>query len=209
MIVPFFCARVTCSRGKRNGEAQWQKDHLNAKDAKRGARRNGHDSIVLRWQNDEKYRESQKVHGWTEEFCRDLDYLTTIDISYSAWHQRNHYENTIFLVSHDDDRQAGPMRARKDFQSTTQNLTDLRQEQGRKNSCIPKNERARQTPFDEALRADLEWHSQNWKTYSSQTSSSSSSQQLWQHEHQDTQLARTPGHSMARIFCFTDFAYRH
>ena len=56
-----------------------------AKDAQRGARRNGHVSIVLRWQNDEKCRVSQKVHGLTEEFCRYLDYLTTIDISCSPW----------------------------------------------------------------------------------------------------------------------------
>ena len=78
-----------------------------------------------------------------------------------------------------DDRQAGLMRARKKSKSTTQPLTSLRQEQGRQNSFFPKNERVRQRPFDEALRADLEWHSQNWKTYWSQTSSSSSSQQWW------------------------------
>ena len=60
-------------------------------------------------------RESQKVHGWTEDYCRYLDYLTTIDISHSAtWHQRNRYENTILLGSNDDE-QAGRMRARKDF----------------------------------------------------------------------------------------------
>ena len=63
--------------------------------------------------------------------------------------------------------------------STTQTLRSLRQEQGRQNSFIPKNERVRQRPLDEALRADLEWQSLNWKT-----SSSSSSRNWWQHEHQ-------------------------
>ena len=44
----------------------------------------------------------------------------------------------------------------------------------------------RQRPFNEALRAELEWMSQNWRTYVSQPSSSSSSSQNWsQHEHQD------------------------
>ena len=75
----------------------------------------------------------------------------------------------------------------KDFKSTTQLLAGLRRKRGRQNVYIPKNERARQRPFDEAWRADLEWHSPNWKTHWSQTSSSSSSQQRWQHEHQDTQ----------------------
>ena len=116
-------------------------------------------------------------------------YLTTIEISYTApWHQRHHYESTITLVCNDDDRQAAPTRARNDFKPTTKTLTCLRQEQGRQNSFIPKNERVRERPFDEALRAELEWISQIWKTYWSQPSSSTSpSQNWWQHEHQDSQ----------------------
>ena len=174
LIVPHCQARVNYSRGKRHGEAQWQKDDWKARDAHRGASKNSHDSIMLRCQIDEKCRESQKVRGWTEDYYQYLDHLTTIDISYSAtWHQRNRYENTIVLVGNDDDRQAGPMRAREDFRSTTHNLTVLQREQGRQNSHIPKNERARQRPFNEALRADLEWHTNggntNTKTLNGQT----------------------------------------
>ena len=81
-------------------------------DARRGAKRKGHDSIVIGWQEGEKYRHSHEVHGWTEEFCRYLDHLTTINIFYTApWNQRHRYESTISLVCNDDDRQAGPMRA--------------------------------------------------------------------------------------------------
>ena len=89
----------------------------------------------------------------------------------------------------DDDRQAGWMRARKDCKPTTKIPISLRHEPRRQDSFIPKNERVRQRPFDEALRTELEWMSQNWKTYWSQpfSSSSSSSQQWWQHEHQDSQ----------------------
>ena len=52
-----------------------------------------------------------------KNYCQNLDYLTTMDISHSAtWHQWNRYEYTILLVSDDDDdSQAGPMRALKDF----------------------------------------------------------------------------------------------
>ena len=125
---------------------------------------------------------------WTEEYCRYLDFLITIDISYIApRHQRHLYESTITLACNDEDRQAGPMKARKDFGPTTKILASLRQEQGRQNSFIPKNERMRQRPFDEALRAKSEWMSQNWTTDFSQPSSSSSSQNWWQHEHQDSQ----------------------
>ena len=102
MMVPYHHARANYSRGTRR-EAQLQKDHWKARGARRGARKNNHDSIVLRWQNDEKYQESWKVHGWAEDYCRYLDNLTTVGISYSApWHQRNGYENTILVVSNDD-----------------------------------------------------------------------------------------------------------
>ena len=145
-------------------------------------------TIVIRWQEDETCRSSQQVHGWTEEYCRYLGYFTTIDISYTApWHQRHRYESNITLVCNDENRQGGPMKARQDFKPTTKILASLRQEKGRQHSFIPKNERMRQRPFDEALRAELEWMSQNGRTYFSQPSScSSSSENWWQHEHQDS-----------------------
>ena len=144
---------------------------------------------MLRLQNDANYRESQKVPGWTEDDCRYLDYLTTIDISHSAtWHQRNQYGNTILLLSNDD-KHAGRMRARKDFKSTTQNLAALQREYGRQNAQIPRNERARPRPCDEALRVDLEWHSQNCKSHWSQTSFVIFTTKV---------ATRTPRHSMAR-----------
>ena len=75
-------------------------------------------------------------------------------------HQWHRYESTITPVCNDHDRQAGPTRARKDFRPTTKILTSLRQEQGRHNFFVPMNERVRQRPFDDALRAELEWMSQ-------------------------------------------------
>ena len=90
LIVPYYLARVNHSRGKKHGKAQWQQDHWNAVNAKRGAWKHNKNSIVIRWQEDEKYRNSQQGHGWTEEDCRYLDYLTTINISYIATWQQTH-----------------------------------------------------------------------------------------------------------------------
>ena len=70
-----------------------------------------------------------------------MDHLKTIHISYTApWHQRHRYVSTITLACNDEDRQAAPMKARRDFKSTTKILASLRQERGRQNSFIPKNE---------------------------------------------------------------------
>ena len=69
-----------------------------------------------------------RAHGWTEEYCRYLDYLTTIDIYYMApWHQRHRYESSITLAC--NDRQAGKMKARKiqtHFENSRKSLTRSR-----------------------------------------------------------------------------------
>ena len=51
-----------------------------------------------RWQNDEVYRESQLVHGWTDERVKYLDYTSEIDIIHNApCRQRLRYENTVYM----------------------------------------------------------------------------------------------------------------
>ena len=93
--------------------SSWQRDHWKAMYAKSGAKKHEKDTIT--------------ANGWTEEYCRYLDYLTTIDISYTAsWHQRHIYESTMTLACNDEDLQAGPMKATGDFKPTTKILTSLR-----------------------------------------------------------------------------------
>ena len=47
-------------------------------------------SILDRWQNEEIYRASLLVHGWTEEYVKYSGYISKIDISYDAlYNQRN------------------------------------------------------------------------------------------------------------------------
>ena len=95
-----YLARVIRSMGKKYGDQQWQEDHWKAMHARRGSWKHNKGTIVIRWQEDEKYRNSQQTRGWTEEYCRYLDCLTTIDISYAApWHQSHQCESTITLVS--------------------------------------------------------------------------------------------------------------
>ena len=165
-----------------------QKDHWKAKDDKKRARKHNEDSIELRWISDDIYRASQTKIGWTREYCRYLDFLTTIVISYCAtWKQRSRYENNLVLGVNDSPH-PGPMRERGDFPKITRRLATLQREQGRVNVYIPKEERERQRPFNETLRADLEWHSDNWRFHWSQAASSSSTQwwesAKWHEPHQ-------------------------
>ena len=170
MTVSYYLVRVNYSRGAKHGERQWQKYHWTVKDAQKGARKHNQDSIELRWIN----RAFQTKIGWTREYCRYLDFLTTIDISYCAtWKQRSRYENS-FVLGVNDGPHPGPMREGDDFPKTIRRLSALQREQGRVNAHIPKEERERQRPFNETLRADLEWHRHTWRSHWLQASSSSS-----------------------------------
>ena len=55
MSVPYLVVKMDYSRGARHGLTQWQDDHWKAEDAKPHAEKKKHDSIVLRWRNDDKY----------------------------------------------------------------------------------------------------------------------------------------------------------
>ena len=73
-------------------------------------------SVLDRWQDDEIYRASQLVHGWTEEYVKYLDYISQIDISYEApYKQRNRYETTLFMRGVDSNKQAEPLCQRPIF----------------------------------------------------------------------------------------------
>ena len=84
LIVLHYVARINRSTNKKCGESQWRRDHWKAKDATRAAIKNGKDTITIRWQQDEQYRESQMAHGWTGEYCKHLIYPKTIDVDYMA-----------------------------------------------------------------------------------------------------------------------------
>ena len=121
------------SRGAKHGLSQWQYDHWKAGDARKGARKKGKDFIVQRWQEDETYRASQTVHGWTEEYCRYLDDLSPIHMSYVAtWKERSRCENSLVLGLNDGPH-PGRMTNREDFPQAARALGALQRHQGRVN----------------------------------------------------------------------------
>ena len=59
LSTPYYIVKRTYSRGARHGQSQWQYDHWKAKETRRNAQNKGHDSVLLRRQDGEKYRNSQ------------------------------------------------------------------------------------------------------------------------------------------------------
>ena len=78
-----------------------------------------------------RYQTSQTVHGLTEEYCRYLDSIASVDISYAAtWKERSRYENNLALGSYDGSL-PGPTTRRHDFPLAVRTLAAIKHEQGR------------------------------------------------------------------------------
>ena len=128
---------------------------------------NKNPSMLVRCMTDEENRSSQMAHGWTEAYCRYLDYLVTVDITHVApHHQRHRYESTITMKCSDSDLQLGQMKDRDDYQATTRLLVNIRKEQGRANTHIPKMQRTRQSnTLHPKVQQRLEWLSEHYEEY--------------------------------------------
>ena len=158
-----------------NGDKTMQRPQTQNEEQKK---RGNHPSILSRWQNDEIWRASHLAIGWPETYVKYLDYITTVDIKHDAPHrQRYRYENRIFMRSDDPKLQAGPLWKREDdYKTSTVALMCLQQEQGKVVPHIPIQVRTRQhNTLDPTIQQNLEWLSENWQTYFSTPTSSSSS----------------------------------
>ena len=93
-------------------------------DAKREElKRHIYTSTWDRRQNDEVFRESQLVHGWTDEWVKYFEYICEIDIGHNAPHrQRLRYESTMYMRGVDSDKQAGSLCQRHEFKSSANAL---------------------------------------------------------------------------------------
>ena len=154
---------------KRQSKYDGTNQNSFCRDARRGTTTNRRKftSILDRWQNDEIYRDSQLVHGWTEEYVKYLDYISKIDISYDArYNHRNRYENSLFMRGVDSNRQAGPLCQRPDYKSSASALVSLQRAQGKGVPHIPMNLRTRQRDtLDPPVQQHSEWLSLNWPTF--------------------------------------------
>ena len=172
---PYYRTTVIPSRGRRSGHNPWKMDHQKAMDARRGAtKRHEYTSILDRWPNDEIYRASQLVHGWTEGWVKYLDYISKIDVSHEApYPRRLRYERTPYMRAVDSNKEAGPLCQQPDYKSSADALVSFQRAQGKGVPHIPRHLRTRQNnSLDPAIQTHLEWLSLNWKTYFSSSSSS-------------------------------------
>ena len=125
------------------------------------SKKNNHKSIVLRWQIDEsienlrKFMDGQKIiaDSWTTS-RRSTSATAQPGTSGTGTKTSSSWYPVLMIGKLDRcEREKTLCPPRKLSQIFDENKDDR----------IPKNDRARQRRFDEALRADLEWHSPDWK----------------------------------------------
>ena len=72
-------------RGSKHGVLPVQERHRRANEmTSKIKRRKEHTSILDRFQRHRIFRASRLVHGWTEVWCKYLDYIANIDITHQA-----------------------------------------------------------------------------------------------------------------------------
>ena len=82
-------------RGAKHLQTWWQK-------MQQRVRRRGKIPLCNDGWKMKRIRSSQSARGWTEEYCRYLDDLAPLDISYVAtWKERSRYENMRVLKLND------------------------------------------------------------------------------------------------------------
>ena len=153
-------------RGAKHGAQLWQKHHFEAKESMRKITQKGkYTSILDRFQNEEVFHASQRQHNWTEEWCKYLDCVRTIDITHrSSPEHRERYAALYHFRYHPKSMERGPMKSRPDYHETTRALVSMNREAGQNPQVGSRRKKCRDDLDAEKLKW-LMWLSQNWKRY--------------------------------------------
>ena len=118
----------------------------------------GYDSIMLRVQGDELFRDSQLAIGWTEEHRPYLDSLMAIDFScIASLKERQRYANNYSLGVNDQGPKPGPRKKRAGFPPALNKLLYLKKQVENPKPFIPENLGFRQRPIAERERLEQQW----------------------------------------------------
>ena len=118
------------TRGERHGPEDRQYNHWNAQDATTIFQKRGFTTIAKRWKDDPSYRETQREHGRTPEYCIFVDYLKKVEIEYKAtWDKRNRNKNQIVL-RWKDEKNPGKMSVQDDLKKAARSLATVSHQEG-------------------------------------------------------------------------------
>ena len=166
--------------GERHGPEEWQYHHRKARDATNNVIKRGYKTIAQSWIKDPVYRETQRVHGWTLEYCIFLDCLNTVDISMRL-PEKNELDTTVNTYWGGKTKRTQEKSIHDDFKMAARSLATVKQQEGQEHAYIPPKSKIGQKPIDEQFRSQLRLQCQKYqRIHGSQASSSSDSTTWWE-----------------------------
>ena len=88
-------------------------------------------SFLDRFLRDETFHQSQFENGWTEAWCKYLDYIANIDISHQAPPEQRNRKIELYHFRYDSEKiNKKTMKARPDYQMATSAMRSVNHEAG-------------------------------------------------------------------------------
>ena len=114
LSIPNYVKKKGPSHGARHGRIERQRIYFKAHNTLRMAKKHVHKTILDRFLNSPRYRDSQTQIGWDEHICAAYDVIASEDHSYSKtrW-KRSRNQNSWKLVLNSDGAN-GPVDQRDD-----------------------------------------------------------------------------------------------
>ena len=134
--MPNYVIKKGPSRGARHGPTMMQRIYHIVHNSLRKAKKQDYKSILDRFLNSPRYRESQIATGWDEALCARYDEIALKDHSYVATKaERSRHENSWKMVFNSSGPN-GPMDQRDDCEEAQRTRERLHKEQGNCNAKI-------------------------------------------------------------------------
>ena len=142
-------------RGYQHGVLKFQEHHRRAKEMTyKIKRKEKYTSILDRLQRDEVFHESQLVHGWTEAWCKYLDFTVNIDISHHAPpEQRSRHKEFKNFRYDSEEFNRKTMKSHPDCLMDTSAIRSVNKEAGVEPQLMLRKKKA---------RGDLDPHKGKW-----------------------------------------------
>ena len=152
LSIPHYVIKKGPSRGARHGPTMMQRIYHIVHNSRRKTKKQDYKSILDRFLNSPRYRESQIATGWDEALCARYDEIALKDHSYVATKaERSRHENSWKMVFNSSGPN-GLMDQHDDCEGAKRTLERLYKEQG---NCNAKIQTQRSTSTTARPRVDM------------------------------------------------------
>ena len=141
-------------RGAKHVVQSWQQYHFEAKEFTRKITHKGkYMSIFDHFQKDYVFHASQRQHDWTDEWCKKICYVRTVNIAHHAPpEQRERYVDLYRYQHHPKFMLRGRnKKSRTDYHETSRAIVSMNREAGQNPEIVSKGNKCRDDLYPEKI----------------------------------------------------------